>query len=81
MAQKSVQHIGDDQLVYGLPKRMAGTSSQNNSKQKESTQSIDLDDLDGEDYWTVHPGGGLPVLGPGAMRVFGSFLVHPCRAI
>ncbi|MCJ2164698.1 MULTISPECIES: hypothetical protein [unclassified Pseudodesulfovibrio] len=46
MAEKWVQHIGDDQLVYGLPKQMsavAGGGAKNESQPNRTT------------YWRYHP--------------------------
>ena len=45
MAEKWVQHIGDDQLVHGMPKHMSAAAGESASE-IESEKSY---------YWTVHP--------------------------
>jgi len=56
MAKRNVQHIGDDQLVYGLPKHMVGSPSQKNAKRENSPGSRDSPDKpDTQVFWTVHP--------------------------
>lgn len=45
MAEKWVQHIGDDQLIYGMPKHMSSVASKS-SPGSEDTKGY---------YWTVHP--------------------------
>lgn len=62
MARRNVQHIGDDQLVYGMPKRMVGVSTQESlAKLKkaeadyESNRDNPPKDPKGDYYWTVHP--------------------------
>lgn len=62
MTNDWVQHIGDDQLVYGMPKRMVGVSTQESlakfkkaeAEHKKSRQSKKFDPK-GNYYWTVHP--------------------------
>jgi len=43
MVKSSMRHIGDDQLVYGLPKHMVGQAGRSPKDPK------------GDYYWTVHP--------------------------
>ncbi|WP_207265066.1 hypothetical protein [Desulfovibrio sp. Huiquan2017] len=62
MTKDWVQHIGDDQLVYGMPKRMVGVSTQESlarfkkaeAAHEKSRQSKRFDPK-GDYYWTVHP--------------------------
>ena len=62
MAEKRVQYIGDDQLVYGMPKRMVGISTQESlakfkkaEAKHESNNEKPPKDPKGNYYWTVHP--------------------------
>ncbi|WP_285908071.1 hypothetical protein [Pseudodesulfovibrio pelocollis] len=45
MSEEQGQHIGDDQLVYGMPKRMVGIAGEA-SRNNEETKGY---------YWTFHP--------------------------
>jgi len=51
MAKRSVQHIGEDQLIHGLPKHMVGVASADmkSSSGKKSSSSKKVV------FWTVHP--------------------------
>jgi hypothetical protein len=53
MTNDWVQHIGDDQLVYGMPKRMVGVSTQE-SLAKFNNRANKFDPKE-DYYWTVHP--------------------------
>jgi len=62
MAKRTAQHIGEDQLVYGMPKHMAGVSTQESLAQfkkaeaeYESSNQAQPSDPKGDYYWTVHP--------------------------
>jgi len=64
MTKEWGQHIGDDQLVYGMPKHMSAvageditTKSRMNSAQMEQDKSRQSKKFDpkGNYYWTVHP--------------------------
>lgn len=50
MNEKLYQHIGDDQLVYGMPKHMVGSVSLSSGKTKDETAGNNS-----RTYWTVHP--------------------------
>lgn len=54
MNKQWTQHIGDDQLVYGMPKHMVGVAGQ--SKQSSDAQTLELDEMDEGYYWTVQVG-------------------------
>lgn len=51
MAKRTGRHIGDAQLVHGMPKHMVGSVSTGNSSKSKSSG------VEGESksYWTVHP--------------------------
>lgn len=61
MAFDETQHVGDGQLIYGLPKNMVGISKTDFEKQSErsvgSTESQKSFQVAGAScvYWTVHP--------------------------
>ncbi len=62
MTNDWVQHIGDDQLVYGMPKRMVGVSTQESlakfkkaEAEYERSNQANKFDSKGDYYWTVHP--------------------------
>ena len=50
MNEKLYQHIGDDQLVYGMPKHMVGSVSLSSGKTEDETAGNNS-----RTYWTVHP--------------------------
>ncbi|WP_018125549.1 hypothetical protein [Desulfovibrio oxyclinae] len=62
MTKDWVQHLGDDQLVYGMPKRMVGVSTQESlakfkraeAEYKRKNQANKFDHKE-DYYWTVHP--------------------------
>lgn len=51
MTKSWVQHIGDDQLVYGLPKHMVGAARLSSG----SAPQRDAAGAETSPYWTVHP--------------------------
>ncbi|MBI9079426.1 MAG: hypothetical protein JEY79_06765 [Pseudodesulfovibrio sp.] len=62
MAKRTVQHIGEDQLVYGMPKNMVGASSQESltefkkvAVEYETSGQGKQFDPKGDYYWIVHP--------------------------
>jgi hypothetical protein len=62
MTNDWVQHIGDDQLVYGMPKRMVGVSTQESlakfkkvEAEYERNNRANKFDPKEDYYWTVHP--------------------------
>ena len=61
MTKNWVQHIGDDQLVYGMPKRMVGVSTQESlakfKKAEADYERVNKVKIHNDDayYWTVHP--------------------------
>lgn len=57
-----VQHIGDDQLIYGMPKHMVGVSTKESLARWQQAQNDGggskqpkLPDTEARFYWTVHP--------------------------
>lgn len=58
MSEKQVRHIGDDQLVHGMPKRMVGVSTEENlanARKAQPSREAKKFDHKGDYYWTVHP--------------------------
>jgi len=62
MTKDWVKYIGDDQLVYGMPKRMVGVSTQESlakfkkvESEYERKNQVNKFDPKGRYYWTVHP--------------------------
>ena len=49
MKKQWTQHIGDDQLVYGMPKHMVGVAGRD-TKQNNGGQTLELDGID-EGYY------------------------------
>lgn len=58
MSERTAQHIGDDQLVYGMPKRMVGISTSagpTGIKKADADRREEHVDPESNSYWTVHP--------------------------
>jgi hypothetical protein len=62
MANEKTERIGDDQLVYGMPKHMVGISTQESvtkfkraEAEYERMSQSKMKDSKGNYYWTVHP--------------------------
>lgn len=57
-----VQHIGDDPLIYGMPKHMVGISTKDSLAKWQQAQNEgggpkqpEQSDVEGKYYWTIHP--------------------------
>ena len=62
MTKRFVQHLGDDQLVYGMPKHMVGVSTkeslarwQEKWAREAAEKEQEAEPERGKHYWTVHP--------------------------
>jgi len=54
MTRRQSRHIGDDQLVYGLPKHMRGVSTKESLAEFMAGEKAQ-GKVEEKHYWTVHP--------------------------